>query len=503
MGGWLVANQASQVSFDFIFNRRNALDTVNLQLCAEFMLSALSHGAQACVGDQIEASYDVQWIAAPELCQDLELQMTLNQDLMASQPLAHGVDVVSISMSADQLTQAGLLEINLSDIEGNLVSLYQQTLDVVSCSDEAPLSPDSQGPESQESESQGDTGDGAQAEPESSGDQAFNTPNMDEVINRFNSLSGSPYMVCEGQSSRFALSTPTAEGVMSEVETYNADGRITMISTASSSGTSLSEFSYDAEGHLIAMSHTHQAPDSSEYSSSDALTYDAMGRPLTYTYSDDYQSGYLIEYTHIYNLEQRVTYTRENLNEQGQNEWNYQYDDAGRLASLSLTQSPMYGDHTQTTVQYHYDEMGRVVGETQTGAPIRADLSPYHWGAQFTGAHVTYQRFDNVTYKSTYFLSESGVVGEEVILFNMIEMMDLTGRVLHFELIDATGTQIALFTHQINEHGEITARESFNVYHGWSLFGDHEIIPKIFVDPNHDPNAEVSLTATTTSIVCE
>lgn len=132
----ITAQSSSDINLRFIFNQSSSLDQVNLQLCAELALSALSHGEQICVGDTFEAQYDVRWLAAEDACQDLKLKISLNNQVAQERPLVHGEESVSISMTPMIPVNYGKLGISIHDERDARKFIYVQNLDVVACDGE-------------------------------------------------------------------------------------------------------------------------------------------------------------------------------------------------------------------------------------------------------------------------------------------------------------------------------------------------------------------------------
>jgi YD repeat-containing protein len=468
----ITTQESANISFDFIFNRATDLDSINLQLCAELILASLSHGDQACLGDEITANYDIRWLTEQSQCQDLTLEMSLNQQFASTEALQHNVPNVSISIPADELMSIGSLEISLNNQEGGRISLYRQSLEVVECSDETPLENDPEPSINPLDPNQGSNQDN------------HALVRSHEQLEKFLALENNPFQSCGEQNLVIESSSLFQSEIINFEDTHNTRGQILQSRSEFSNDSNQFDFSYDEFDRLTEITYSYTNQDNLV----ETMSYDDNGRPLELLieYIDSNISSFHTNFEHIYNLNQKVVHTHVS-NRLSQEIWSYSYNNEGQLVEIELEENELEDNIINnpiflTSIEYKYDANNRIISEDQVGLPIKEDLIRYHFTSiseqEIEATHSTYEYLNGLRYKFTTFFAHDELSDENTKpIGHLIEVIDLNHNPLHFELRNEFGELISLYTTNFNQDGQLTATETINtfkyptvMYGGYNIF---------------------------------
>jgi hypothetical protein len=499
------ADEVSTVSFDFVFNGKRKLDQINLQLCAEFVLSALSHVDQACIGDTVEADYEVRWISNAEECQALDLNLSFNGELQSVQELSSDLTLVSIAMPTDHLSGQGVLDLSLQNPDGSQMSLHQQNLSLVQCG-EGPLLDDQ--PIDQEDQP-----------------REQELPNIPEHLESFLKLSDSPYAQCaESQNLQLVLAAGGPNGVIKQTQTYNHLGQMIFKSNGHPNDlnppTQIKTYEYNAQNQLSRFTFSNEGDQFVVHSDA---SYDDFGRLVQI--SEEFQSTdpnmeqsdhTVTTYDTVYTLDQKVSYTFErsifsflsggveSVHETTR-EWRYHYNNLDQLAQIEVS-----GDHLgedgfsegSTLVNYEYDEQGRVKREIQEGTPIKSDLSlnyamwAYNPDFLIAGSESTYEYANELTYKASTFYTADP---DQLPIASILEVISPNKQTLHYEIELQNGVH-GLFTTHLNEEGDVIAQEAYNLFSHFTPHGQEFHLNVVQLE---EINTVDPLLFTTSDLTCE
>ena len=123
--------QETATQFRFFFDFETGTETSDVAFCADLMLQSLSPALKACVGEEIQTEYNLQWLRQD--CGEVFLQLVINMNTYNGDPVTFPSENIHLENYVPEETGTYEIVILFASTDKEPMELYRSFLDIIEC----------------------------------------------------------------------------------------------------------------------------------------------------------------------------------------------------------------------------------------------------------------------------------------------------------------------------------------------------------------------------------